>query len=301
VAPWNVNRTQGEAMKHALIDGKPSPACPDAPSTASCPNCGGAVELSSRAGTHFWRHKQRQKGGCPPKRAAGSHPWIRQLGDFIIVSGKEREEIGRRSREGKVRAAEQGEIVFNEAPYGYRIVRTYEPRTGAKIHSSVEFHPDEIQAATDIYHWLVYESESLRGIHRRLYNTQVLPRRTRQKVERDFGEVLPWDEIPDTKDGKGRPIYRKVWHRASIKHVLTNHIHTGRWYYNRRKTGRREVGNLMKQISLGERDPEDWICIEVPAVISSELYQTVQDVLKRNRQKYSGRPTKRPCLLRGVL
>ena len=139
-----------------------------------------------------------------------------------------------------------------------------DPQTGKKISSTIELVPDEIETVVNMYTWLVYERETLRGIERRLYAEQVLPRRTRQRLVKDFGEILPWDDIPDG--------YSKAWARSSVLRILKNE-NTGRWYYNRRITKRREMGNKMRQIILGERDKSEWICINVPAVISDELFE----------------------------
>ena len=84
-------------MKDALINGQPTPAVPDAPRMATCPNCGGVVKLRSRQGTYFWRHELRPRGGCKPQQAQEviSEPLptnagydykrgMRQVGDLVI-------------------------------------------------------------------------------------------------------------------------------------------------------------------------------------------------------------------------
>jgi len=53
-------------MKHALVNGQLTPATPQAPAMATCPNCGGPVKLRNRQGTCFWRHVELPRGGCNP-------------------------------------------------------------------------------------------------------------------------------------------------------------------------------------------------------------------------------------------
>jgi len=54
-------------VKHALVNDQLTPATPDAPAMATCPNCGGHVKLRNRQGTYFWRHVQLPRGGCRPQ------------------------------------------------------------------------------------------------------------------------------------------------------------------------------------------------------------------------------------------
>ncbi len=76
-------------MQHALVNNQLTPAAPGAPATAACPHCGGLVALRARKGTHFWRHVELPREGCPPPNPgpeAGDDPALqtRRVGDFII-------------------------------------------------------------------------------------------------------------------------------------------------------------------------------------------------------------------------
>ncbi len=55
-------------MQVALIDDVPTVAEPSAPQTATCPGCGGLVELRRREEKYFWRHRRVPAGGCSARR-----------------------------------------------------------------------------------------------------------------------------------------------------------------------------------------------------------------------------------------
>ena len=77
-------------MKHALVNGKLTPATPDAPAMATCPNCGGQVKLRRRRGTCFWRHVELPREGCRPPNPESvvtgddRKRWTRRVGDLLI-------------------------------------------------------------------------------------------------------------------------------------------------------------------------------------------------------------------------
>jgi hypothetical protein len=243
-----------------------------------------------------------EKRGIKVEFADGTPADHVTLGVSMIVSGEERQNFGRRSHEGRLRTAQQGGIVFSGAPYGYRIVRTYDQKTGKKIHSSVEVEPDEIQVVVDMFHWLVHERETLRGIVRRLYVARILPANAKKRLVKDYGDVLPWEEIPDVRMRDGGPKkYPKRWGRSSVKAILSNSIYCGKWYYNRHKSKQQEVGKSMRRRTVGKRDKSEWVCVEAPAAISEVLFQKAQDILRKNRKQFSGRPSKHKSLLRGLI
>jgi len=77
-------------MKHALVNGQLTPATPDAPAMATCPNCGGLVKLRKRRETYFWRHVELPRDGCRPPSPEpvvtgdDRKRWTRRVGDLII-------------------------------------------------------------------------------------------------------------------------------------------------------------------------------------------------------------------------
>ncbi len=79
-----------------------------------------------------------------------------------------------------------------------------------------------------------------------------------------------------------------VWHRSSIHLILTNPAYTGKIVF--RQWDRH--GN--------ERPKEEWVELSVPAIVSTELFENVQNKLRQNRERAS-RNTKRTYLYGGVI
>jgi len=214
------------------------------------------------------------------------------LGVNIIKSGGERENISRRVREGKLKTAQLGEVVFSNAPYGFQIIREYDPQTGKKISATVEPEPEETQDVINIFNWLVFERQSLRGIQSKLYENEVLPPGIKKRMLKRYGEAS-WDKVPDE--------WSKDWSRQTIKRVLSNEIYMGKWWFNRKETKWVESGDRMKQVIVRERDRSDWVCVDVPAMISEELFEIAQSILRENKKQFAGRPSKYQYLLKGML
>jgi site-specific DNA recombinase len=208
------------------------------------------------------------------------------LGVAIITSGKEREDIGRRTREGRLKAIGQGKIVFSRAPFGYRIKRRFDSETGEKIGAAVEFEPVEISYVHKMYDWLVNQRETLHSIRLKLYEDKVLPPGLRRQYT--------WETAPEDTS--------RLWCRASIRNVLTNSAYVGKWHYNKIETKRVEGKEGMCQVRLGERSKEEWLSIDVPSVISQDLFEQAQAILKKNKEQQAGRPSNnRQYLLKGLL
>ncbi|MAF25492.1 hypothetical protein CL634_07975, partial [bacterium] len=76
------------------------------------------------------------------------------------------------------------------------------------------------------------------------------------------------------------------WGRSSIKRILSNTAYYGVQHFN--KTERIEstdkAGRYAKNIKtkVRHRDKKEWIAVEVPSLIAKDLYDVVQEKLKRN-------------------
>jgi site-specific DNA recombinase len=81
---------------------------------------------------------------------------------------------------------------------------------------------------------------------------------------------------------------RPQWDRGQIKTILKNETYTGTRYFNR-ITAATEANRKGKQVVRGKwvfRDRTEWIAVNVPAVVSRELFDTVQERLALHDKRY---------------
>jgi site-specific DNA recombinase len=119
------------------------------------------------------------------------------------------------------------------------------------------------------------EAEIVRYVFETYASEQIGLDRIAKRLE-DMGAV--------TKTGK------KLWRRSFLKTMLRNETYLGVKYFNTMRTIR-EYANPIYDIKHStkkniKRGREDWIGVEVPAIISRELFDRVQERLKDNRKRY---------------
>ena len=105
-------------------------------------------------------------------------------------------------------------------------------------------NPREAEVVNKIYHWMIDPPPDIRciaGIARRL---------TEQNVP--------------TKRGAKR------WHRQVVRQMLSNRTYIGEFYQNKWDTSNQRVRL---------RPREEWILIPCPAIIDSEIFKQVQQIL----------------------
>jgi DNA invertase Pin-like site-specific DNA recombinase len=88
----------------------------------------------------------------------------------------------------------------------------------------------------------------------------------------------------------------KAFTASNIYRILINEMYAGtKWSFKNyeKKTGQKQSKRI-------RRDPSEWIPISVPAIISKELWEKAQNILKSN-QIFSKRNTHREYLLRGII
>jgi len=132
-----------------------------------------------------------------------------------------------------------------------------------------ELEPQETEVVRMIFDWLANEGMSLRAIQLRL-NRLGIP----------------------TRQGKS------WWQRATLYRIVRDPVYKGQWYYNKRakapaKTKKGATVQVLKPV-------EQWIPIEVPAVVSEETFESAQRQLEKNRESCR-RNTRRQYLLTGLL
>ena len=104
---------------------------------------------------------------------------------------------------------------------------------------------EEAEVVRMVFDWYVNEEESIRGITRRLNKRGV-----------------------QTSMGNGK------WYKSSVYKVLNNTAYNGYLYYNKTK----RVGN--ERI---DRDPSEWIKIDVTPIVDEHKFAQVQKELERNK------------------
>jgi site-specific DNA recombinase len=182
----------------------------------------------------------------------------------------ERTKIMERTRRGKERRAREGKVMTSWAvSFGY----TYIVGEGR-----YEVLPAEAQIVTRIFDWYITEGASLRMIAGRLTSTGV-----------------------PTKRGAA------TWSSSTIRSILTNETYGGTWYYNKNESvvaKRRRFVNGPKpsneKSGQAARPKEEWIGVQVPPIISADLYELVRAQMDRNT-RHQKRNCKTEYLLRGLL
>lgn len=97
-----------------------------------------------------------------------------------------------------------------------------------------------------------------------------------------IARILAAENIPTRKNGAG-------WHRSTIHRILTNPLYAGKLCQNR------WIGKDHKK----SRPQEEWVMVDVPAIIDSDIFQRAQERNAINRHK--GFSPKHKYLLTGLL
>ncbi len=179
-----------------------------------------------------------------------------------MVAEYEQAQLLERSRRGKRHAAKLGAVTgLSTAPYGY-VYRTKQATGG---HAHLEIVEEEARIVREIFTWVGGERLSMAEVARRLQAAGV-----------------------PTRTGKAR------WDRSTIWGMLKNPTYMGQAAYGKtraipvRPRLRAVRGHRLhpKRASGDTAVPrEEWITIAVPAIVSEDLFLTVQGQLDENRQR----------------
>lgn len=145
-----------------------------------------------------------------------------------------------------------------------------QPPYGYKlIDSKHVIEPKEADVVHTVFDWLVKDGMKLRAIQHRLIRLGI-----------------------PTRKGKA------WWQRATLYRIVTDETYAGRWYYNKHVDAptKTKAGGTIQIL----KPKEQWIPVEVPAIISREVFEAAQRQLAKNRELCS-RNTKREYLLSGLL
>src|SRR6516225_2969981 len=196
-----------------------------------------------------------------------------------VIAEYERAKIMERCRRGKQHAARRGSVnVLSGAPYGYRYVGKHEGGGEARYQVLAE----EARVVRKIFEWVGQERCSIGEVCRRLRR----------------------DGIP-TRTGK------PTWDRATVWMILKNPAYRGKAAFGKTRAVEYRPQRLRPQrgrpeqprrpVTTVETSQEDQIFIDVPALVSEELFEAVQAQLEKNRQRRRDRPGGGCYLLQGLV
>jgi site-specific DNA recombinase len=179
-----------------------------------------------------------------------------------MVAEYERAKILERSRRGKRHGAHSGVVnVLCGAPYGYRYVTKHEGGGQARYEIVLE----EARVVRQVFAWVGRERLSIGEVVRRLTQAQ----------ER-------------TRTGK------TVWDRTTVWGMLKNPAYHGTAAFGktraaelppRLRSQRGRPDQPRRARAARDVPAEEWIGVPVPALVSEELFATVQEQLQENRQR----------------
>jgi site-specific DNA recombinase len=196
-----------------------------------------------------------------------------------MIAEYERTKIMERCRRGKQHAARRGSVnVLSGAPYGYRYIGKHEGGGEARYQVLAE----EARVVRKIFEWVGQERCSIGEVCRRLRR----------------------DGVP-TRTGK------PAWDRATVWLILKNPAYKGTAAFGKTRSGDFKPQRLRPQrgrpeqprrpVSRVDTSSGDQILIEVPGLVSEDLFGAVQAQLEENRQRRRDRPGGGRYLLQGLV
>jgi site-specific DNA recombinase len=195
-----------------------------------------------------------------------------------MIAEYERAKILERSRRGKRHAAKSGEVgVLSGAPYGYRYVCKQDGGGQARY----EVVAEEAQVVRQMFEWVGVERVSLGEVRRRLKKADILT-----------------------------PRKKTAWDRSTVWGILKNPAYKGSAAFGKTRSGtlrprlRAQRGRLLqprRAVSTFDRPADEWAMIPVPALVSADVYEAVQNQLQENRQRARQGQRGARYLLQGLL
>ncbi len=189
------------------------------------------------------------------------------------VAEYERALITDRMRRGRLTQLRAGRLLpWTRPVYGYHLdpARPRDP-SGVRV--------DEYEAALvrQIFAWYLEENASLYRVSQRL-----------------------------AEGGITAPRGRAHWTPGSVRGILQNSAYIGTTYGNRYQSvpshlRRSALLPLGAGKSYHARSSEEWIPIQVPAIVTQEVFDMAQEKLSQNQQRASRNNTQNQYLLRGLI
>jgi site-specific DNA recombinase len=196
-----------------------------------------------------------------------------------VIAEYERAKLLERTRRGKRHKAQTGDIsVLSCAPYGYR----YLSKQAGGGEARYEIEPEEAGVVRQVFEWVGRDRVSINEVVRRLSRGAARTRGGHQQ-----------------------------WSRTTVYCMLKNPSYMGEAAYGKTRSGpweplqvRAKRGRQWppRQVVTRRRQaPSEWTRVPVPAVISRELFETVQEQLGENQRRERTKARGAKYLLQGLI
>ncbi|MBX9720941.1 MAG: recombinase family protein [Candidatus Obscuribacterales bacterium] len=193
-----------------------------------------------------------------------------------MMAEYERAKIMERARRGKLQAARRGAVsALARAPYGYRYVTRHDG--GGEANFEIIF--EEARVVQQIFDWVGKERLTMALVVKRLEQAGI-----------------------KTRTGKA------LWDRTSIWSMLKNPAYMGEAAFGKTKVVDKisslrphRNASSTRTYSKNPVPPDEWISIAVPAIVSAELFATVQEQISENRKRARARRHGAVHLLQGLI
>ena len=190
------------------------------------------------------------------------------------VAEYERTLIAERMRRGRLQKLQAGTLLpWSHPPYGYSSSLEH-PRDAAGIRGN----PVEAAVVYEIFNSYAQPGMSLAQLSKHLY---------------DLGICSP----------RGK----RTWTNGTLRQILTNPVYKGQVFANREQSApakqrRSPLKPVGERSSARPKDPSEWILVsQIEAIISAELFDTVQVKLQHNRQTAKRNNKTQNYLLRSLV
>lgn len=184
------------------------------------------------------------------------------------IAEYEKTKILERSKRGKRGKAKSGYVLVGaRPPYGYQV--RSEPHK-----EWLEVDEEEAQIVKNVYQWYLY-GDGQNGPLSML----------------SIAALLTEMGIP-TRGDKHQHVYKKrpngVWSGGMIRHILSNETYVGVWHFGKTKMindGKEHTRKQKPKCGFGKqiaRPRDEWISVAVPALVTREDFEKVQERMVRN-------------------
>jgi site-specific DNA recombinase len=179
----------------------------------------------------------------------------------------EKSKIRERTMSGRRSKAKKGKVIKNDFVFGYDFVK-----------DELVINEEEAKIVRFIFEAFTNPASEFGGIN-------------------GIATYLTEQKVP-TKRGA------KTWHRQVVRQILMNETYIGKKAQNRWNTegvlGNRYKKNPDDKVKISERPKEEWIYVEVPAIIEERQFQYAQKLIGESRRRYT-KASKHTYLLSGLL